>query len=88
MLYTKLTTMTWGTEAEQYLEPIVSARNTYIDNARFTLQVTDGKATVVSPTVTTRVWTDQAAADDWATFISTLATDNGATCDVSVTDNV
>jgi len=86
-MYTKLTTMTWSTAEAQLLQPIMDARITYLNTA-ITLGTTDGIPIVISPTVTKRVWTTQAAADDWATFISGLATDNGVTCDVAITDNV
>ena len=86
-MYTKLTTMTWSSNEAQTSLVIASARDIYIADA-VTAGTTDGTFTVISPTVTTRSWLDQVSADDWATFISSQATGIGATCDVTITDNV
>lgn len=86
-MYTKLTTMTWSSNEAESSPVISSARDIYINNA-LTAGTTNGTYTMISPTVTTRLWLDQVSADDWATFISTQATNIGATCDVTITDNV
>ena len=90
-MYTKLTTMTWPS-AEAQLLPFDQyagwiARDNYIANA-VASGSTDGVATIISPTVTSRVWLDQTTADDWATFIYTVATNEGVTVDVAITSNV
>jgi len=90
-MYTKLTTMTWGSADEQDLHgpdsPASVERLNYLSNAE-TLGTTDGIGDRISPEITTRVWLDQIAADSWATFITNLATANDATCVVTITDIV
>ena len=90
-MYTKLTTMTWPS-AEAQLLPYNSyegwtERYNYIANA-VASGSTDGVPTIISPTVTSRVWLDQTTADNWATFIYTTAVLAGVTVDIAITDNV
>ena len=84
---TKLSTMTWPSFEAQTLPAITAARIPYIEYMT-TIGLTDGIGTNISPTVTTRNWLTQEAADNWANFITTTATDNGTSVNVVITDIV
>jgi hypothetical protein len=84
-IMTKLATMTWPSNEAQLLEAITDARIPFIQT-QVTLEKTDGVATTVSPTVTTRNWLDAESAQEWATFISNAANDSGTTVNVVITD--
>lgn len=85
MSATKLTTMTWLSNEDENLPAITAARTAFIETMTAEGK-TDGVGTAISPTVTTRSWIDQAAAEEWQTFITTTATDNGVTVDVVISD--
>jgi hypothetical protein len=84
---TKTATMTWPSLDDQLLPAIVAARDSFIET-QVGLDKTDGEYEVVSLTVTKRSWSDQSAADEWATFITQTATDAGTTVSVVITDKV
>jgi hypothetical protein len=84
-IMTKLATMTWPSLADRQLPGITAARTTYID-AEVAADNTTGGFVDVSDTVTTRPWLDQTSADNWATFITTTATNNGTTVNVVISN--
>ena len=86
-MYTKLATMTWSSADAQTDSDVDSIRYAYLQDA-ISAGLTDENYVVISPTVTTRVWLDQTAADAWKRFISNRAIAIGATCDVVITDNI
>ena len=83
---TKLSTMTWPSSEAQDQPAVNGPRTTYIDDA-FAGNTTDQLAAIkLSPTISTRKWVDQAAADAWKTFITNLATEAGTSVTVDITD--
>jgi hypothetical protein len=84
---TKLATMTWPSNEAQNLPAITEARVPYIET-QISIGHTDGVADNLSPTVTTRKWSDQTAAENWANFITTTATNAGTSVNVVITDLV
>ena len=84
-IMTKTATMTWASLADQQLPGINAARGPYI-NAEIAADNTDGSFVALSDTVTTRPWLDQTSADNWATFITTTAINNGTTVNVVISN--
>ena len=84
-IMTKTATMTWPSLADRRLPGITEARIPYID-AEIAADNTNGSFNDLSDTVTTRPWLDQTSADNWATFITTTATNNGTTVNVVISD--
>ena len=83
---TKLSTMTWPSSEAQDQPAINDPRTTYIDNA-FDSGTTDQFAAIkLSPTISTRKWVDQVAADAWKAYIINLATEAGTSVTVDITD--
>jgi len=86
-MFTKLATMTWSSAEAQNESNVDSIRYAYLQDA-ISAGLTDENHVEISPTVTTRVWLDQASANAWSRFISNQARSIGATCDVVITDIV
>lgn len=85
MIATKLTTMTWPSNEDENSSGIDAARIPFVQTL-ISEGKTDGVAVAVSPTVTTRTWLDQAAAEEWQTFITNAAVDNGTSVSVVISD--
>jgi len=88
-VYTKSALMTWVSYSEQVNNvELANSRNAYIQSM-VDQQKTDGVPYVLDDLQTKRIWTDQAAADDWSAFITDLAagTTQGLVS-VVISDNV
>lgn len=83
MAMTKKATMTWPSLADRQLSGIEAVRAPYVASA-ITAGFTDGYVVDISDTVTDRHWLDQPSAENWATFITAAATDNGTTVNVVI----
>ena len=84
-MMTKTATMTWPSHEAQLLQAITDARIPFIQT-QITLGKTDGVATNISPTVTSRNWVDAEAAQEWADFITSAAIDASTSVNVVITD--
>ena len=86
MTMTKMTTTGWDLiEVSAAFGIIESVREPWIA-AAVAAGKTDGIATELGPLIRTRVWIDNAAAQEWATFITELAAANGHTVTVTISD--
>jgi hypothetical protein len=86
MAMTKQATMTWPSLTDRQNPQIEAVRAPYIESA-IQAGATDGYVNDITDTVTIRHWLDQLSAENWATFITTAATDQGITVNV-VIDNI
>ena len=72
MAMTKTTTIVWGSEEEQYLPSLNTARD-----AKLTEMANDGKTDLsvetINPVTTKRFWRDTAAAEEFISFIMAQA---------------
>ncbi len=78
MAFDTTTTITWASEADQTNPSRVAAADANIVNMTNEGK-TDGSYLVVTPVTTTRYWLDLAAAQEFAAFVSTNATENNCT---------
>ncbi len=78
MILTKQSIMTWTSEEAKNSPPELITQRTAWVRARILEDKTDGDPVELSATTTRRLWVDQAAAEEWATFIQSLCTSLGA----------
>jgi len=88
-VYTKSALMTWISPwAKVDNVELANSRNAYIQSM-VDQQKTDGVPDDLDDLQTKRIWTDQAAADDWSAFITDLAArTNQGLVSVVISDNV
>lgn len=84
-MMTKKTIAIWPDDLSRMLPSIVEERTPYIES-KVAAGLTDGFADNESDTVTSRVWADQASAEDWVNFIVPLAARHGYTITVNIED--
>lgn len=88
-VYTKSALMTWVSSwAKVDNVELANSRNAYIQSM-VDQQKTDGVPYDLDDLQTKRIWTDQAAADDWSAFITDLAArTNQGLVSVAISDNI
>jgi len=77
------TKMVWSNESYLTNQTYRTARAAYIETA-MAAGKTDGTHVENGNLETRRTWVDQAAADEWTTFITNLAEQNGLSVTVTV----
>jgi hypothetical protein len=90
-MYTKITDITWASPEDQYAlgdESFNNERDNYIAT-KIAENKTDGVGYTISNVRTRRLWIDQASAQDYVDFITTLATTyNANIAEATIVDNV
>jgi hypothetical protein len=83
--YTLYSEQSWN-EQRGFTSPYKVAGNSMADTLAQEGKTDNSLIAYPDPFTVRRVWLDQAAADDWKTYLTQLATDYGVTIQITITD--